>query len=168
MLNTVARPTRLQRIQFGPFLRSHALLDKYFQLPTIIKNISMCNKIIDTQLASQNDKYASSLSVFDLFMCLLIFSWRLWTKQKVFRTSKSISLSPKDFNRISILPLRTESRTEMRLEFRGEEIMIEWSHLLFANKFLLKQLMSIYWFTTCLCVKWQGNGWEWQKFYKNL
>jgi tRNA U55 pseudouridine synthase TruB len=56
MLDTTARPTRLQRVQFGPFLRSHALLDKYFQLPTIIKNIAMCNKIIETQLASANDR----------------------------------------------------------------------------------------------------------------
>lgn len=50
MLDTLARPTRLLRSSVGPFRREHALLEKYFQLPSIIQNIQMCNRIIDDHL----------------------------------------------------------------------------------------------------------------------
>lgn len=59
MTDSVAHPISIRRTQFGPFLLPHALLEKYFQLPTIIKNIAMCNNIIEDQLAVKDDRSVS-------------------------------------------------------------------------------------------------------------
>ncbi|KAI6209206.1 putative tRNA pseudouridine synthase 2 [Aphelenchoides besseyi] len=60
-MKTLARPTRIQRLRIGPFQRPHALLDKYFQLPNVIKNIKMCNRIIDHYLGQGRGDLMSSL-----------------------------------------------------------------------------------------------------------
>ncbi|KAI6243978.1 Ribosomal protein S4e and RNA-binding S4 domain containing protein [Aphelenchoides fujianensis] len=52
-LNSTARPTRIQRLRIGPFQREHALLDQYFQLATVLKNIKMCNRMVDHYLKQE-------------------------------------------------------------------------------------------------------------------
>lgn len=54
-LETLACTRRLRCVRQGPFVISHSLLEKYFQLPSILKNIQMCNKIFKNTMARNPD-----------------------------------------------------------------------------------------------------------------
>jgi len=54
-LSTLACPRRLRRTRQGPFSVEHALLDKHFQLPNLIKNVLMCNRIVDRALEENSE-----------------------------------------------------------------------------------------------------------------
>ncbi|KAI1723431.1 putative tRNA pseudouridine synthase 2 [Ditylenchus destructor] len=54
-LETTACPRSLRRSRQGPFNVEHALLDKYFHLVSILKNIQMCNKIVAQSMRKDTD-----------------------------------------------------------------------------------------------------------------
>lgn len=49
-LETLGCTRVLRRVCQGPFRLDHALLDKHFHLISIIKNILMCNRIVEYAL----------------------------------------------------------------------------------------------------------------------
>lgn len=49
-LETLACTRSLRRVRQGPFSLDHALLDKHFNLISVIRNILMCNRIVEYTL----------------------------------------------------------------------------------------------------------------------
>uniref|UniRef100_A0A915DWJ8 Pseudouridine synthase II N-terminal domain-containing protein n=1 Tax=Ditylenchus dipsaci TaxID=166011 RepID=A0A915DWJ8_9BILA len=54
-LGTLACTRRLRRSKQGPFSTDHALLDKHFSLVSILKNIQMCNKLVERAMKNNPD-----------------------------------------------------------------------------------------------------------------
>lgn len=54
-LETLACTRKLRYIRQGPFTLIHSLLEKHFNLASILKNIQMCNKIVEINMAENSD-----------------------------------------------------------------------------------------------------------------